>query len=169
MIYETIALINQYVSKGIVVDSNILLLYFVGLVKRSRVSQFPRTEHFTPQDFDLLVTFLSDFKSIATTPNILSEVSSFINKLREPDRSFCYEFFAVEIPSFHEIYVPSKTVASGHWSFKTYGLTDCGLSALAKQKQYLVLTDDLRFANFLHHQKIDTINFKDLRLIQKLS
>ncbi len=158
----------QYASKGILVDSNILLLYFVGMVRRERISQFPRTEQFTDRDFDLLITFLSDFKTVATTPNILTEVSSFINKLGEPDRSSCYELFAIELPSLSESYVPSQSIASTHWSFSTYGLTDCSMANLAKAHQYLVLTDDLKVASFLRLQGIDTINFNDLRLVIQL-
>lgn len=168
MIYETANLINQYRSKGILVDSNILLLYFVGMVRQERISQFPRTEQFTGRDFDLLLTFLSDFTTVATTPNILTEVSSFINKLGEPDRSSCYEIFAIEIPRLSESYVPSQDIASTHWSFSTYGLTDCSMANLAKKRQYLVLTDDLKVASFLHFQEVDTINFNDLRLLSQL-
>ena len=165
MTYETAILISQYASRGVLVDSNILLLYFVGMVRRDRISQFPRTEHFTSKDFDLLITFLSEFTTVATTPNILTEVSSFINKLGEPDRSSCYEIFALQVSALSESYIPSQDIASTDWFFSVYGLSDCTMASLAKSNQYLVLTDDLKMASFLHLQEVDTINFNDLRLI----
>lgn len=91
---DTFALINRYTSKGILVDTNILLLYFVGGIRRSRISQFNRTKQFNTKDYDLLIALLSDFRTVATTPNILTEVSSFIDKLGEPDRASCYLYLA---------------------------------------------------------------------------
>lgn len=165
MIYEISNLISQYKSKGILVDTNILLLYFVGTIRRTRISQFGRTAIFTPQDFDLLILFLSDFATVATTQSILTEVSSFINKLGEPDRTDCYNLLAIEISSLQESCIPSQDIASTEWPFAVFGLTDCGIVEAAKRHQYLVLTDDLKVANFLRSEDIDTINFNDLRLI----
>ena len=164
MTYETLALISQYTSKGILVDTNILLLYFVGMIRRARISRFNRTEQFTPQDYDLLIALLADFATVATTPNILTEVSSFINKLGEPDRTSCYINFAIEISALQESYVPSRNVVSTDWVFPTYGLTDCGIAEAAKDNQYLVLTDDLKVVSFLRLQGVSTINFNDLRV-----
>ncbi|MEL6606455.1 MAG: hypothetical protein AAFP20_24970, partial [Cyanobacteria bacterium J06614_10] len=88
---------------------------------------------------------MNRFQKIATTPNILTEVSSLINQLGEPERSGCYEIFANEIGLFQESYLPSREAASIGWPFRKYGLTDSGIIALA-DNQYLVLTDDLKLA-----------------------
>lgn len=165
MIYEISDLISRYKYKGILVDTNILLLYFVGTIRRTRISQFGRTKQFTPQDFDLLILFLSDFATMATTQSILTEVSNFIDKLGEPERTDCYGLLAVEISSLQESCIPSRDIASTEWPFAAFGLTDCGIVETAKRHQYLVLTDDLKVANFLRSEGVDTINFNDLRFI----
>lgn len=165
MTREIFELIRQYARRGVLVDTNILLLYFVGMVRQERIAQFGRTEQFTPKDFDLLLTFLSNFSTVATTPGILTEVSSFINQLREPDRSACYAILALEISALQESYIPSQNVVSTDWYFAEFGLTDCGIAEVAKRHQYLVLTEDSKVANFLRLQQIDVISFKDLRLI----
>lgn len=74
-------LFNKYRKKGVIVDTNILVLWFVGSVNRSRISQFNRTEKFAPEDYDLLVKILSNFGNIITTANILTEVNSLINQI----------------------------------------------------------------------------------------
>ena len=86
-------LVNRYATKGVLVDTNILLLYFVGTVNRDRIERFKRTKTFTTNDYDVLVRLLSIFQKIVTTPNILTEVSNFINQLGEPERSRCYSIF----------------------------------------------------------------------------
>ncbi|MDF5717483.1 MAG: PIN domain-containing protein [Rhizonema sp. NSF051] len=148
-------------QKGILIDTNILLLWFVGSVNRSRISQFNRTEQFLPEDYDLLIQILSYFSKIITTPNILTEVNSLLNQLGEPERSQCFSIFAQFFNRLDEFYLESKNAASMD-NFNKYGLTDSGIVMLAKN-QYLVLTDDFKLANYLQKIGVDTINFNNIR------
>ncbi|MEM6599222.1 MAG: hypothetical protein AAF635_13855, partial [Cyanobacteria bacterium P01_C01_bin.69] len=100
-----------------------------------------------------------------TTPNILTEVNSFINQLGEPDRTSCYALFALELPSLQESYIPSQEIAVPEWYFPIFGLTDCGIAEVAKRSEYLVLTDDSKVADFLRAQQIDIVSFDDLRAL----
>ncbi|MCL2933856.1 MAG: hypothetical protein MGG11_16875, partial [Trichodesmium sp. MAG_R03] len=47
-------LLKKYQSKGILVDTNILLLWFVGRVNQKRISRFNRTKKFLPEHYQLL-------------------------------------------------------------------------------------------------------------------
>ena len=148
-------------QKGILIDTNILLLWFVGTVNRERISKFNRTEKFVPEDYDILVKILSYFNKIVTTPNILTEVNSLADKLGEPERSKCLSVFAEGVTRLNESYLKS-TEAVRTDSFTKFGLTDCGIATLAKNK-YLVLTDDFKLTNYLENIGIDTINFNHIR------
>jgi rRNA-processing protein FCF1 len=155
------SLFEKYKQKGILIDTNILLLWFVGTVNRERISKFNRTEKFVPEDYDLLLQILSYFNKIVTTPNILTEVNSLANQLAEPERSKCLSVFAEGVAKLNEFYLESKEVVRTD-SFTKFGLTDCGIATLAKNK-YLVLTDDLKLASYLQKIGIDTINFNNIR------
>ena len=155
-------LTSTYAHKGLLIDTNILLLYYVGYVNRDRIVRFKRTRQFLPEEYDLLVDFIQSFATLVTTPNILAEVSNFINQLQEPERSQCYALLAQSTETIQEFYVPSLEVVKQGWGFQKYGLTDCGLVTLAKDK-YLVLTDDLKIASYLQNQRVDTVNFNHLR------
>lgn len=154
-------LFQNYKQKGILIDTNILLLWFVGTVNRRRISQFNRTEKFLPEDYDLLINILSYFSKIVTTPNILTEVNSLVNQIGEPERSQCYSVFAQAMTTLNEFYIESVDAVQLD-NFTKYGLTDCGIVTLAKDK-YLVLTDDFKLANYLQKVGIDTINFNNIR------
>ncbi|AFZ22340.1 PIN domain-containing protein [Allocoleopsis franciscana] len=156
------SLFDNYRQKGILIDTNILLLWFVGTVNRSRISNFNRTEQFTPEDYDSLMQILSYFSKIVTTPNILTEVNSLANQLGEPERSQCFSIFAQGVARLDETYIESRTSASME-RFTKFGLTDCGIVNLARN-QYLVLTDDLKLANYLQKSGVDTINFNHIRV-----
>lgn len=152
-----------YRQRGILIDTNILLLHFVGTVNRERISRFNRTEKFIPEDYDLLQRILTYFQTIVTTPNILTEVNSLANQLGEPERSQCFSIFSEIISNMNESYIESRTITNTE-NFAKFGLTDCGILNVARGK-YLVLTDDLKLANYLQKVGIDAINFNNIRTL----
>ncbi|MGB3205870.1 MAG: PIN domain-containing protein [Crinalium sp.] len=156
-----IDLIQRYKNKGILVDTNILLLAVVGAVNRSRISKFKRTEQFTPEDYDLLIGILDNFSKVVTTPNIMTEVNSFLNQIGEPDRHKCILMLADFTNKLNEFYIESKEAAKFN-NFGKLGLTDCGIINLAKDK-YLVLTVDATLQNFLYSENVDVVNFNHIR------
>jgi hypothetical protein len=161
MIDHVLELIQRYRARGVLVDSNVLLLYFVGGFDRELVPRFKRTAQFTVDNYDLLMRFLSSFGQVVTTPNILTEVNGFLGQLAEPRDADCRTFFGRGIGLLGEHYVPSADVAAvGH--FAKLGLTDSVIARLARGS-YLVLTDDLTLAFFLERIRVDVVNFNHLR------
>lgn len=155
-------LLNRYWNKGILIDTNILLLLIVGSSNRKRISQFKRTEQFIPEDYDLLIKLIHLFPKIITTPNILTEVNSLTNQIGEQERSKCFAIFAQLISEIDEFTLSSQDIVKNN-GFIKFGLTDCGIVEVSKN-QYLVLTDDFKLFNYLQKLGIDSINFNDLRV-----
>jgi rRNA-processing protein FCF1 len=155
-------LIVRYKNLGILIDTNILLCYLVGLLNPKRIPLFKRTAQFVVEDFTLLSALLGYFKRIVTTPNILTEVNSFSQQLGEPDRTKLLDIFSKQIQILDEHYVESRIVAERE-EFTRLGLTDSGILHLSPTK-YLVLTDDFRLANHLSKNGIDVINFNHIRV-----
>ena len=63
---------SLYPREGLLIDSNLLLLLFVGLHDRTRIEKYKRTAKFTVEDFKLLLAFVRRFKEIVTTPSVLN-------------------------------------------------------------------------------------------------
>jgi rRNA-processing protein FCF1 len=162
MIAANRSLFEIYRHKGLLIDTNVLLLYIVGLVNRSRIEKFKRTQKFTPKDFDRLNEILAYFQKVITTPNIMTEVSNLTNQLNEPERSQCFEFIANIIANLEEVYTATQRLAANR-SFAKFGITDVGIQTVAKELQCLVLTDDSKLAAILQAEGIDTINFDIIR------
>jgi len=57
-------LIAKYKKRGILVDTNILLLYYVGLYDPLLIPKFKRTIMFTIEDFNLLLMLFNRFNKI---------------------------------------------------------------------------------------------------------
>jgi len=162
------SLVNSYKPKGILVDTNILLLWVVGSVNHERIPRFKRTEKFEVEDYYLLVDFLTSFSKIVTTPNILTEVNSLVKDIKGDELKRCFEKLAeVFCPEasikLEEHYIESIVVTKFK-EFHRFGLTDCSILELARNP-YLVLTDDFELAGYLPGCGIDVINFNHLRNI----
>lgn len=156
-------LFSRYKSKGILVDTNLLLLYFIGKYDPRRILSFERTKSraFTIEEFILLVHIFDFFEKKITTPNILTEVSNLSGKLSADEKWAYYSEFESQTALFDEEYTPSTSIcASKH--FKNFGLTDSGIINLVKDK-YLVLSDDGVLVGYLQNVGIDAIRFSDIR------
>ncbi|MFH1264553.1 MAG: PIN domain-containing protein [Planctomycetota bacterium] len=158
-----LGLIDRYRPRGVLVDTNVLLLHFVGGFDREKIPIFKRTQQFTAQDHELLVRLLARFVRVVTTPNILSEVNSLSGQMGEPMKTKYFEQFARGIDTLDEQYVRSADAAEIE-QFPKLGLTDSGIMLLAKGN-FLVLTDDLRLAYSLEQIGIDVLNFNHIRYL----
>jgi len=89
--------IRKYQRSGVLVDTNLLLVYFIGLYDTATgyklVNTFKYTKgNYGSEDFDALLAFLQDFRTVVTTPHILAEVSNSITgELTDPARDLCLE------------------------------------------------------------------------------
>jgi len=154
-------LIRRYKTKGLLIDTNLLLLYFVGMYDQDRIPRFKRTMAFTTDEFVLLATIFKEFDKIITTPNILTEVSNLSGQLPGNLRSYFYSDFATRIPTLQEQYTTSTTISTST-HFNTFGLTDAGIVETVKGN-YLVLTADLDLFGLLQNLGVDAINFNHIR------
>lgn len=75
-------LIRKYRDNGILLDTNVLLLYLVGSIDPQNVGRFKRTAKYDENDFRILSNLVNLFKTNVTTPHILTEASNFLNTER---------------------------------------------------------------------------------------
>ena len=155
-------LVLRYRRTGIIVDTNILLLYFVGRFAPAQIERFKRTASFSVEDFKLVEYLLHQFERLLTTPTILAEVSNLSAQFGEPLRSEYFRKFQQEIELLQEEHVRSRD-ATTTGCFVRLGLTDAGIHFVAQRKSHLVLTSDLKLYLYLQSEKIDVINFNHIR------
>ena len=159
MIFEE-SVFAKYRGKRVLLDANLLLLFLIGSFERNRVERFKRTADFTVSDFDLLATLLQEFRSVVTTPHLLTEVSNLSNSLPEYLKTDWFYHFASQTENFLEVMHPAISIMN-ETSFNRYGLADAAIHSAATET--LVLTEDYRLSGFLRSQGIDVLNFNDLR------
>jgi hypothetical protein len=160
--------IQKYRRSGVLVDTNLLLVYFIGLYDTATgyklVNAFKYTKgNYGSEDFDVLLAFLQGFKTVVTTPpHILTEVSNSITgALTAPARELCLGLMQQTLPSLLEHHIPAVDFI-GEDQFRTFGVTDMGILRTAAER-YLVLTDDYRLSGYLHQIGIDTLSLPEIK------
>ncbi|MGA2249704.1 hypothetical protein [Terracidiphilus sp.] len=157
---------KKYRGKSVLLDSNLLLVLVSGQMGQRVFQSFKRVQDYTIADHQLLVRFLSTFKSLITTPHILTEVSNLANSLPQNYKPEWYKNFAFLIASQEknastfEKWIPAAELIQGP-EFIAFGITDAALSRLAAEA--LIVTEDFRLAGFLQSQGMDVLNFHHLR------
>lgn len=153
--------LRRFRDKRLLVDTNLLLLYFVGGVRRDLIKSFKRTASFGERDFILLARIIHFFRRVATTPHVLTEVSNLLSQRGEPERSALLRFVANSIQRWREHSPPSRQLVQRD-CFLRFGLTDTAITEVSLLS-CLVLTDDRALAGFLTKRGGEVLCFQDLQ------
>lgn len=155
--------LQTYLRNGVLIDSNILLLFLVGSCEPSLIGHFDRISSFNYDDFELLVNVMNRFRTVVYTPSIITEVNNLATKLYGPTKMAFLMTLRRFVEKMVEEFHPSREVVVTEF-FAKFGYADAAIAVAAKQR-YLVLTNDSRLSGFLRAQEIDAINFSELRYL----
>jgi hypothetical protein len=158
-----IDLVRKYQKCGLLLDTNLFVLLVIGMIDRKEVSKNKRTSAYTQEDFDILLRFIGRFSKIVVTPHIMAETSNLVDVFNKKLKSAPFLIIKnlLEKGTFNEINIPSIEIINSS-GFLQYGLTDSGLVEVASNK-FLILTDDLKVANYAYSKSADIINFNHIR------
>lgn len=153
-------LVKKYRTKGIFVDTNLMLLLLVGLYNPARIATFKRTQQFTVNDYALLLGILGLFDRKVTTPNVITEVDNLSRQMPSNEHKIVAAKMLELCGGLFEVYWPSRD-AMTHFQYANVGLTDVGM--ILGAGDCLVLTDDFALAGRLQYLKYDVLNLNHLR------
>ena len=155
-------LFGKYKSKGVIIDSNLLIYYFIGSYNFNLVKSYKRTRRYGENGYKIIYNVVKLFDRIITSPHILAEISNLSNNINDNETQRYYDLFLKKTTTFDEIFFPATEITENDNIIKKFGLTDSMILRIAQNKSHLVLTDDLDFSAYLLLQKIDVINFNHL-------
>ncbi len=152
-------LLRRYRGKPVILDANVLLLYWCASFDSGLVSTFKRLNSFSGEDIELLRRTLKFFPAISTTPHVLTEVSNLANSLPQWRKEDWASHFARQVSVVEEKWISAKTIVQTPAIF--LGLTDAALCALAST--HVILTIDFPLSNYLESRKLNVVNLNHLR------
>jgi predicted nucleic acid-binding protein len=148
-------------NAGLLVDTNLLVLYVIGTVTRNRIETFKRTRQYTKGDFDLLIRALGNFEQLYTVAHVLAEVSD-LTDLQGAERRQARHVLKQTISLLNEPEM-SSTRAAEDLLYQDLGLVDAAIGAVARAHNCTVLTDDLDLYLRLSRDRVNVFNFTHLR------
>src|SRR5579871_833726 len=151
------ALIEKHKAKGVLVDTNLLVLLLVGAVNQERILNFKRTADFDIKDYKLLVRLMNWFGRLISTPHVLSQVSDLANLSGKEQAAVrdLLRFLVVE--KVEESYDESRVLVNDP-DFARLGLADAAIATVCS-RGVLVLTADLQLQLALQARNLDALNF----------
>ena len=153
-------LVQPYLGRCAVLDTNVLLLHLLCTLDFSLLTSFKRLGMFEEYDYLLLSELLKLFPAWCTTPHVLTEVSNLANSLPGWRRSSWTELFSQRIQLIPELFEDSARIASDASAIR-FGLTDAALASLAKA--HLVVTVDWPLTGFLESRNLAVLNLQHLK------
>lgn len=148
-------------AKGILIDTNLIVLLVVGSVNRDRIPLFKRTSGYTSADWDLLTGILEQIPLRYAIPHILSEVSSLID-LKGQKREIARDILHKWILLIQELPVSSLDACLSPY-YQRLGLTDAALGLAAKEQGCSVMTSDSDLYVALSAEGTPVVKFDHLR------
>lgn len=146
---------------GLLIDTNLLVLFTVGVVNRGRIENFKRTRQYTERDYNLLLRVFEKTAPLYTVAHVLSEVSNLID-LAGRERLKARHVLKRMLTILQEPQMSSLRAADSR-PYEAHGLADAAIAAVALEYNCSVLTDDLDLYLALGREGISVINFTHLR------
>lgn len=138
---NSLYLIRAYSNHGLVIDTNLLILDFVGDYNTSKITSYKRTALYTVKDYYLLQALIKSFRKVIVNQPILTEAFNLIDSLNNIENFKLNQHLIQRLQRFAEVNYTNRDIL-GMQSFIKYGFADASLDYLSSNN--LILTDDLR-------------------------
>lgn len=154
------ALIQAYLNYGLVIDTNLLILDFVGNYDISKIEKFKRTRKYTAKDYFLLQSLIKSFRKVIYNQPILTEIFNLLDTDNTSHNHQLNRHLVNHISKLSENLNKSDEIL-GMKSFVKYGFADASIDLLSNYN--LILTDDLKLFSYLAGQQKPVVNFNHIR------
>lgn len=159
-------LVARFRDKGVLIDTNLLLVLLVGNIDPRLIGKTARTEKYSRDDYERIRDVLAFFNRFIILPQVLTEAGNLL-KRNCPTASILQDLH-LEFQRFvhggetRESRVLSRRITF-HPAFPDLGYADAAILSTANGK-YLVFTDDGPLQGVAWQFGLDVLPFEWLRL-----
>lgn len=158
---NALPLISRYRDKGIIIDTNLLLVFLVGNVNPRLVGTAAKTDAYSLSDYERIRDVLACFNRWITIPQILTETGNLLKRNSGYNTSIDLNrelaLFVLSGP-MEESWMPSGQIIA-HPAFPELGYADAAILTVAAGK-HLILTADKPLQNFAGSLGVDVLPFQ---------
>jgi len=142
----------------IVIDTNALLVYIIGLIDVNLVGKTRRDSLYDKDDFYYLAKVIQSPENICVVPNIWTELDNLLNQ--EIKFNYKYQYFTIlkeVISKSSEKYLATRDIFGDFQEFVDLGVTDSAILTLAKDCK-LLITADSKLADYAKSNGIKVLD-----------
>ena len=168
---------------GIVLDTNMLLLYFVGVATEGRLKSCPRIKEYTNDDFEYLAALVKESKGdkLMVSPHSVTEVLYLMGiDPRKDGREFGTDTLVERIKNLFDVTLmlldeaeesiytdtPSIVKENKKWNIKKFGMPDLSFKKSLLENGYAFLSSDGIYVSHLYENGICAASLDMLRSIK---
>lgn len=145
----------------LLLDTNVLVLFIVGLIRPEEIGKAKRVQEFDRDDFDLIAHWASQTREHISTAHVLAETSNFIGSGHQEITKGACEALGAYVANLTEIPFPAKGIVSTE-EYRSLGLTDAAVFLLSERNTRVISTD-FHLCNRLAAKGVDAINPRHFR------
>lgn len=155
---------RKYRDIGILIDTNLILVYLLGRIDPGFISTNERTKTYREVDFRILEGIIKNTNKIIVSSYILTEVSN-LSKIRRHNLREYYEEFTKYIITSSEDSPPTQTLISKETqdTLLKFGLTDLSIIETLRINNYLLLSADFKLCSKVLDLGYDAINYTNIQ------
>ena len=135
-------------AANLVIDTNILLLFFIGIFNSDYLSECSlmteNGKNYRKEHFELMEEILKIFLyRVIITPHVLSEINMLSRKRIKPESRMnsLFENIIQQLKKCQEEHIELEIILKNGGVLK-FGFTDISLIEVAKKKKWAILTDE---------------------------
>lgn len=144
----------------IVIDTEPLILYVVGMINVNYINRIKKTSIYSKLDFDLLQAYIGNTSQLLVPPNVWTETDNHLNDIIGNYNYVYYELLKNFILGSTEKYVRTNKLINDS-TFSILGITDTVLLRLAKKTGTLI-TGDSQLSNYATSIGINVYDTKEV-------
>ena len=160
MLRELLYLPRRY--GGLILDTNLLLLFVVGTYDRHFIARYRMTSSFRESDYDLTRFVAGSFSTFVVTPQVLGELTNLLRGVTRTRRGRLFRSLRSILGAFEEVFVTKDELLASP-SLERVGFTDVSVLEAAARRDCLVLTEDHALAGHLRSEGRDALDLSTLR------
>lgn len=155
-------LISKYCRRGIIIDTNVMLVYIVGAYDHNYLPKFKRTRGYDIEVFKYIYSVLLQFRRHIVTPHILTELSNLSMHIQDKRLGEYFSIFRRVLEQTEEEYINKDNILKSVLLPKL-GVTDLTIIEAAEKYKCLVFTDDRVATECMRYKGIEVLNLKEIR------
>jgi hypothetical protein len=159
-------------KKKLILDTNLLLLLFIGGCDKKFLPSCQCTEKYTEDDYNLLLKVLNFFEpEIVITPHILAEFSNISRRdIKEPKIHYYLMMVMDKLQHYKEEHIPlDRLLGLGINVIVLFGFPDMSIIEAAKKLGGVILTDEISLGLYANSNQIPNVSFSAVRANQLIT